>query len=77
MSYTDYTELTTQDITPEFVETFYDNYIAGWFETGGVDWDEALRKYELNHDLIVFPEQWSSPVIAKLKREIRKLLKNA
>jgi len=72
-----YTELSTQDITPEFVETFYDNYIDGWFETGGVDWDEVLRKYELNHDLIVFPEQWSNPVIEKLKREIRKLLKNA
>ena len=68
-------ELTTQDITPEFVEAFYDNYIDGWFETGGVDWDSVLSKYELNHGA-QFPEQWSSPVITKLKREIRKLLKN-
>jgi len=71
-----YAELTTQDITPEFVEVFYDNYISGWFETGAIDWNSVLLKYELTSDA-VFPDQWSSPVITKLKREIRKLLKNA
>lgn len=71
-----YSELTTQDITPEFVETFYQNYIDGWFETGAIDWDSVLLKYELSTDAL-FPDQWSSPVITKLKRGIRKLLKNA
>ena len=69
-------ELTTKDITSEFVETFFQNYIDGWFEAGAIDWDSVLLKYELNADAM-FPEQWSSPVITKLKREIRKLLQTA
>lgn len=68
-------ELTAQDITPEFVESFYENYIEGWFDTGAIDWDSVLSEYEkdVGKEAAHFPDQWTHPVITQLKRAIHKI----
>ena len=59
------------DITPVFVEWFYENAIEGWFEGQPVDWESALSRVESSD--LDFGSDMRSPGILKLQREIRNI----
>lgn len=67
--------LSPADITDDFLESFYDEAIDGWYEDSPIDWEDAIERWEKYHkaDDVTFGSQWDSPAINKLKRGIRRI----
>jgi hypothetical protein len=57
-------------ITPEFVETFYEGAIDGWYDDGPIDWEAALLSFEHGTSWD-FGTTMDSPAIRKLQRMVR------
>lgn len=64
-------DLTHSDITPAFVERFYESCIDGWYD-GPIDWTQALERSE-SYNEFSYGSSWDSPAITKLQREIRRM----
>lgn len=65
--------LTPADITDTFAETFYDSVISGWYDGRGIDWEEALNRYERYNRDVTFGDSMLSPAITKLQRLVRQI----
>ena len=64
-------DLTHSDITPAFIEQFYESCIDGWYD-GPIDWEQAIDRSEFYTGLC-YGTSWDSPAILKLKRAIRRM----
>jgi hypothetical protein len=69
------TVLQPDDITDEFAEDFFEACVSGWYDEGGIEWEQALERWEKYHrdENRTFGPQLDSPAIRRLQRKVRAL----